>query len=264
MYSIQTILKRMSASTVSTVSVEKLSKWRKFAQIVYNLPEPPDTNFCPLEPSSIISLKDLPAELQLGNGGDWCRDSSKHNFRFNRIKDKASGKGITHIQILPLSVDEMMFETNRPIGDHIYEYFKNKPCVVCGSYSDTVVDHKNDLYNDPRVLNIRTQTPDDFQTLCNRCNLRKRQTAKEMRETGKRYPASNIPMLVPLDIDFSSGDLTYDPTNPNATNGTFWYDPVAFIEACMKSKNDEIERLKSLNNVLIEKLKEYNVIIAQI
>ena len=39
-------------------------------------------------------------------------------------------------------------------------------CIVCGSASDIVIDHKNDLYNDPRVLNSDTQVPDDFQTLC--------------------------------------------------------------------------------------------------
>jgi 5-methylcytosine-specific restriction endonuclease McrA len=46
---------------------------------------------------------------------------------------------------------------------------------MCGSHSNTVIDHKNDLYNDETVLNVDTQTIDDFQVLCTHCNLLKRQ-----------------------------------------------------------------------------------------
>ena len=56
----------------------------------------------------------------------------------------------------------------RPIRDDIRKALKDQPCVVCGSRSSIVLDHKNDLYNDPRVLDTATQTIDDFQPLCNR------------------------------------------------------------------------------------------------
>lgn len=120
--------------------------------------------------------------------------------------------------------------TNRPIRMDIRKALKHEACVACGSYSDIVIDHKNDLYNDPRVLDVRTQVIEDFQPLCNHCNLQKRAVSVKMRETGKRYPATNIPMLAPLGIDFTMGDETYDPNDVNATVGTYWHDPVEFVK----------------------------------
>jgi len=102
--------------------------------------------------------------------------------------------------------------------------------VVCGSTSSIIIDHKNDLYNDPRVLNSQTQTVDDFQPLCNHCNLQKRQTSVEARETKRRYPATRIASVAVFGIDFTRGDETYDPQDPNAMIGTYWYDPVAFMQ----------------------------------
>lgn len=63
---------------------------------------------------------------------------------------------------------------NRPIRKDIEKYHKQMGCVVCGSKSQLVTDHKNDVYNDPRVLDTNTQTKDDFQCLCTHCNLQKR------------------------------------------------------------------------------------------
>ena len=104
-------------------------------------------------------------------------------------------------------------------------------CVVCGSKSDLVTDHKNDLYNDSRVLNETTQTVDDFQCLCNHCNLQKRQVSKKTKETMTRYPATKIPGLAVFGIDFIEGNATLDLNDPKAMVGTYWYDPVAFMKA---------------------------------
>ena len=119
---------------------------------------------------------------------------------------------------------------NRPIRKDIKKYYKNKPCVVCGSKSDLVVDHKNDLYNDPRVLNIKTQLLDDFQSLCNHCNLQKRQIIKNTKKTGLRYGATNIPSLAVFGVDFIKGTKRFDMDDINAMVGTYWFDPVAFIK----------------------------------
>ena len=50
------------------------------------------------------------------------------------------------------------------------------------------------------------------------------------RATGKRYSACNIPMLVAFGIDFIEGDESFDPSDVNAMVGTYWYDPVRFME----------------------------------
>jgi 5-methylcytosine-specific restriction endonuclease McrA len=119
---------------------------------------------------------------------------------------------------------------DRPIKKSIKKHYKKQPCCACGSTSSLECDHKNDLYNDERVLNTKTQTLDDFQSLCAHCNSQKRQVNKKMRETGKRYGATNIPMLKVFGIDFIEGDETYDPKDINAMVGTFWYDPIEFMK----------------------------------
>ena len=127
---------------------------------------------------------------------------------------------------------------DRPIGKKIRDYYKNQCCVVCGN-SSIIIDHKNDLYNDPKVLDVNTQTVDDFQPLCNSCNLRKRQVCKKSREIGKRYPATNIPIMKVFGIDFIEGDETLDISNPESMVGTYWYDPKKFMECVKNSLSDK-------------------------
>ena len=119
---------------------------------------------------------------------------------------------------------------NRPIRPDIELHHKAMGCVVCGSNSSLVTDHKNDLYNDLRVLSSKTQTKEDFQCLCEHCNLQKRQISKKTKETKKRVGATTIPQLAPFGIDFIEGDESYDEQNVNAMVGTYWHDPIAFME----------------------------------
>jgi hypothetical protein len=112
----------------------------------------------------------------------------------------------------------------RPIRSDISREIKKSCCVACGSHTDIVCDHKNDLYNDPRVLSLETQIIDDFQALCNHCNLQKRQVCKIERVTGVLYSAKNIP-------SFKNGDYpweltVFDERNINCKSGTYWFDIV--------------------------------------
>lgn len=99
-----------------------------------------------------------------------------------------------------------------------------------------VCDHKNDLYNNSRVLTLKTQLLSDFQSLCEHCNLQKRQAMKNTKATGIRYSGMNIPCLYPLGIDYISGDGSFDKNDPNAMVGTFWYDPIEFIRVAVSEK----------------------------
>jgi len=130
--------------------------------------------------------------------------------------------------------DDFLYGAARPINKEIIIHYRKIKCVVCGSGSNLVVDHKNDLYNDPRVLSADTQTLDDFQSLCNHCNLQKRQIAKKTRETGLRIGATHIPQMAVWGIDFISGDESFDPNDINAMVGTYWHDPVAFMNEIRK------------------------------
>lgn len=169
-------------------------------------------------------LQDTP--LKLSNNGN-CRHGVFYGD--NRyIWEKQPNKGtVSHIRTNGFS-ENILHGHNRPIRKDIRIYHTNA-CIVCGSTSDLVVDHKNDLYNDSRVLNISTQTIDDFQCLCNHCNLQKREVCKKTKQSGKRYKATNIPMLKTYNIDFIKGDETFNQDDVNAMVGTFWYDPVEFM-----------------------------------
>jgi hypothetical protein len=195
--------------------------------------------------------------LEFTNGGDWCRRSiftnKTNNYKFatasatgkvnimwdtdddevakinKYFKDNCTfdTKG-TYIKYFKIFGTINYNDTTRAIRNDILEYYKNQKCVVCGTNTDLQCDHKNGLYNDPRVLSLETQTLEDFQSLCRHCNCQKRQVEKKTRETGIRYSATNIPSLSIYSIDFIEGDTTLDITNPNAMRGTYWYDPIAF------------------------------------
>lgn len=115
----------------------------------------------------------------------------------------------------------------RPIGKQIHEEITSMSCVVCGT-NDTICDHKNDLYNDERVLNSKTQVIDDFQPLCNHCNLQKRQICRLEQEREKIYSAKNIPRYKIYDFEFPWEKKNYDKLDIHCKTNTFWHDPVQF------------------------------------
>jgi hypothetical protein len=165
---------------------------------------------------------------------DWgSNGTQRHGVFFSDKRyvweKQQDGSKITAVRTNGFS-ENYLHGASRPIRKDIHQFHKTGSCVVCGSHSDLVTDHKNDLYNDIRVLNASTQTKEDFQCLCNHCNLQKRQVSKITIQTGKRYGASNIPSLAVFGIDFISGDETYDKDDVDAMKGTYWYDPVAFME----------------------------------
>ena len=203
------------------------------------------------------------SSLRFGNGGSWARFDGNFGKKFKVVSVKRNGdikyswepvdSELIEIQALfdkyhetKNNIEEIARNGNgiqylfiygiqnenatRPIGDAVREHFKNASCVACGSTCNIEIDHKNGLYNNPRVLNVHTQTVEDFQPLCKHCNDQKRQTYKEMKRTGVRHSAKQIPALRVFGIDYTHGDATYNPNDVNAMLGTYWYDPVDFME----------------------------------
>lgn len=190
--------------------------------------------------------------LENKNGGGWCRLDGTFGKKYKVVTVKKNGsikyswdpqdQEIEEINtIVPVSSEpgnaikyiliygEQNLNSGRPIGQDIRDALSNKPCVHCGSTSNIEIDHKNGLYNDPRVLSIHTQTVDDFQPLCKHCNDQKRQTYKKMKETGIRHSALDIPAIGSLRFDYIKGDQTYDIDDPDTMVGTYWYDPLEFM-----------------------------------
>ena len=216
--------------------------------------------------------------LSCGNGGSWCRldgnfgkkykvctvkmngkrcysrnwdrsnietehiEKTLSELSINNLKTDSKGNRIKFIKIFGLNDDK----TNRAIRKDIVAHYRNMTCVSCGSRSNIEIDHKNDLYNDPRVWDLNTQTLDDFQPLCKHCNDQKRQIVKRMKETNKRYGATNIPMLKCFGIDYIKGDETVDLNDPNWGIGSYWYDPVAFMDGVM-------DKIKKKKKIIIKK-----------
>lgn len=116
----------------------------------------------------------------------------------------------------------------RPISSKIKRELKNKGCTMCGSHNETVIDHKNDLYNDKKVLNVNDQTVDDFQILCNHCNLLKRQISIDEKKNKKIYSAKNLDRFQIYDFEFPWEKIYFDVTNKDIKNCSLWYDPIEF------------------------------------
>ena len=194
------------------------------------------------------------AELRLGNGGGWSRfdgdfgckyricivrKNGDKRFSWDQTEDDEAqidaelsdrkyekGTGIMLIKICGLQ----HLNSSRPISQKIRDLLKHLPCVVCGTNSQIEIDHKNGLYNDPRVLDIKTQCVTDFQPLCKHCNDQKRQTCVWQKSNTKRYPATMIPQLAVFKIPFTKGTDELNENDIDGLVGTYWYDPVDFMK----------------------------------
>jgi 5-methylcytosine-specific restriction endonuclease McrA len=203
---------------------------------------------------NVDEFVDKYAELRFGNGGGWSRldgdfgrkhkicivkANGKKRFSWNQSEEEEFtidaelssyifNKGTSIMLIKICGLQDLT--SCRPIRKDIRDILSGYPCVVCGTNSQIEIDHKNGLYNDPQVLNSKTQSIDDFQPLCKHCNDQKRQTCVWQKKHNKRYPASMIPQLAIFGINYTEGDETFDETDINALVGTYWYDPVEFIK----------------------------------
>ena len=203
----------------------------------------------------IYDLYDDDKKWLTSNGGSWHRNSKKTKYKIflccsaTKIKYNWNYTDEEESHIIDL-VSKLSFtdrnknqnnyigiyshsknkeNINRPIREDIKQIIKVKQCLHCGKSNDTVVDHKNDLYNDPRVLDIKTQTIDDFQPLCNGCNLIKRAYNVKMLKTGKRFDACELPLFKHLGVSYTSGNETFDVNDVNTLQGVYWTDIEDFI-----------------------------------
>lgn len=244
-----------------------MSKKLKLPHLFLQLAKPNDKGF-----SNVITTNrfvDKYEKLKFGNGGSWCRKDSKLCADYKIATIKYNGKidykwtnvsqddiiyvknGFKKINITGKSHKILAImmcgknnnsTLNRKIRRDICDILRVKNCVSCGTSHDIEIDHKNDLYNDKRVLTLATQTLDDFQPLCRHCNLRKREVIKRAKETGIRPSAMDIPHLAPLSIKYVGNNTSdvLDVTSTTVLEGTYWHDPVEFMKKYKKSIDNEL------------------------
>ncbi len=182
---------------------------------------------------SVTEFRGRYKELQLGNGGSWCRKNSslakKYNVEFD--KTKTSGNSIDAIRLNGFNRKDTFSQS---INHKIKEHFKNARCVMLGvkGFSENTkieIDHKDGRKNNSRVSDISTQRIDDFQPLCKAANDVKRQICKECKLTNKRWDAKNIKGNP---YSFYEGTANY--TQSLGCVGCYQYDPVEYRKVSAK------------------------------
>lgn len=177
-------------------------------------------------------------ELQLGNGGSWCRKNSilARNYIVEFNKAKTKGNSIDSIRLNGFNSDDSF---KQAIRKDIKDFYKTQNCVMLGingSSENTKIeiDHKDGRKEDLRVSNSQTQKFEDFQPLCKAANDVKRQICKRCKETNKRWDAKNIKGNP---YSFYDGDENY--TNELGCKGCYQYDPVEYRKTCTKMISKE-------------------------
>ena len=172
-------------------------------------------------------------ELQLGNGGSWCRASSSLAKKYIVEFDKSltSGNSIDTVRLNGFNTNKT-FSQN--IRSDIKDFYKNQNCVMLGIQGNSEntkieIDHKDGRKDDWRVSDVKTQKLEDFQPLCKAANDAKRQICKKCKETDKRWNAKN---LKGNPYPFYEGDENY--TEDLGCVGCYQYDPVEYRKSSVK------------------------------
>lgn len=120
-----------------------------------------------------------------------------------------------------------------PIAGHIRKHFKGMQCIACSTTKKVIVDYKNGILNNPRVLDINTQTIDDFQPLCTYHYHIKQQYMRQMLITKIRPPCPDM-FFVSHGIYYIEGTEVFDETDVNWGIGSYWYDLDAFRKKALE------------------------------
>ena len=172
-------------------------------------------------------------ELQLGNGGSWCRGNSSlaKEYVIELNKAETRGNSIDKIRLIGFN-NEKNFNQN--IRKDIRDYYKTQNCVMLGinGYSENTkieIDHKNGRKDESRLSDLSSQNLTDFQPLSKAANDVKRQICKQCKQTNKRWSAKNIKGNP---YDFYDGNENYSSTL--GCKGCYQYDPVEYRKNSVK------------------------------
>jgi hypothetical protein len=186
-------------------------------------------------------------ELQLGNGGSWCRANSSLARKYIVEFDKSitNGNSIDRIRLFGINNKKIL---NQNIRQDIKNFYKTQNCVMLGVNGNSEntkieIDHKDGRKNDYRISNSQSQKLSDFQPLSKAANDIKRQICKKCKETDKRWSAKNIKGNP---YDFYIGDENY--SEELGCKGCYQYDPVEYRKVIVK-KISELSTKEAVDNV---------------
>lgn len=164
--------------------------------------------------------------LQLLNGSGWARNDGAFGKKYIIEKDYSITPG-NKIDAIRTCGFNKAPKTTQNIRSDIYTFYQNKPSALSGVFEKNrmEIDHKNGRKDNLRVMNIATQTVDDFMPLTKSENDMKRQKCKECKRSGCRFKATTLG----YPIDYWYGD-SIRPDSPDGCIGCFLYDPIEFRE----------------------------------
>lgn len=237
------------------------------------------SNFC-----KIIHREDLPSHLKFsknGTGDRWCNKKYRYTLIYANgttksyhthqcdivtdnmlntfILENRGGKyrGRVIIGIFVHGINERD-KNNHPIKSSIRNKITKENCIVCNSNMNIECDHKNDFYNDERVLSLNTQNINDFQPLCRQCNLRKRGICQIEHKNKKIFSAKKLNEFKYDTFVFPWEKKIYDTKDKDCKEHTFWYDPDEFRRKVSIRKLSQ-SFLDSINDIILCK-KKWNMI----
>lgn len=132
------------------------------------------------------------------------------------------------------------------IPKNIRRYYKNKPCIICGSHNDTVIDHKD------KHEKVGSTDINDYQSLCIKCNTLKRSICNKCYNSKQRYNATERG----LPVGWVEGTIDYSHSTIGC-KGCYYHDPFYFnsrLSVLPKFLTGVIDSNK--DNKLIKKSKE--------
>jgi len=194
----------------------------------------------------------------MGNNGnfrfDVCWEVDKYIWEIARLNNKPTGK-VLRVRMNGYSESKLK---KHPIKKDIREELlkQYETCRHCGTHKTLCIDHKNDLYNDDRVLTEDTQEADDFQVLCNKCNkdLKHQINLKEKKsriihciKDTKLSPYIYDNFDYPWELGIREYDEDFDEYCCKIY--TYWYDIDMF-----KNKREWYIKLRYVNKELINNI----------
>jgi len=186
---------------------------------------------------SVLEFVDKYKELQLGNGGSWCRANSSlaKDYIIEFDKNITKGISIDRIRLFGFNNKKIF---NQNIRKDIKDFYKIKNCVMLGINGDSEntkieIDHKDGRKEDHRISDLKEQKLSDFQPLSKAANDIKRQICKKCKETNKRWSAKNIKGNP---YDFYIGDENY--SEELGCKGCYQYDPVEYRKVVVRKVSE--------------------------